>query len=226
MRSARARCVTPARPVAAPQTAVSASGEIGPCRPRRSRAPRPAGSRWPRRGSATRGTPCRRCGRFAAPWPAPACCRSTRSTCCSGPTTCRCSPGWVPTTPACSRRAVGAASRAGWWSTGPTSRPSCRSTCGRVMQHRMRALPRPAGTSGGACRSGRSWSTSLLAEIAERGASTAPRPRRRAAPRQGALGLELVGHQEGARVPLHGRRARRRRPQQPVRAPSTTCPSG
>ena len=29
------------------------------------------------------------------------CCRSTRSTCCSVLTTCRCSPGWVPTTPTC-----------------------------------------------------------------------------------------------------------------------------
>ena len=74
---------------------------------------------------------CRRCGRSPAPSPAPRCSRSTRSTCCSGPTTCRCSPGWAPTTPTC---CAGPPSgrRGGWWSTGRTSRPSCRSSCGRT----------------------------------------------------------------------------------------------
>ena len=44
-----------------------------------------------------------------------------------------------------------------------------------------------------------------------------PRPRRRPAARQGALGLELVGHPQGPRLPLPGRRRGHRRPQQPVR---------
>ena len=121
------------------------------------RAHRPAGSRWPRRASATRGTPSRRCARFAAPWPVRRSCRSTRSTCCSARTTCRCSPGWVPTTSSCCagprRRRRGAS-----WSTGRTSRRSCRSTCGRTCGTGCAATA-TRGTSGWGCPSAASWST-------------------------------------------------------------------
>ena len=57
----------------------------------------------------------------------------------------------------------------------------------------------------------------LMAEIAGPRRLHRPRPRRRAAARQGALGLELVGDPARPRLPLHGRRGGDRRAQQPVR---------
>ena len=56
---------------------------------------RPGGSRSRRRGSPTSGTCCRPCACSSARWRAPDCSRSTRSTCCSGRTTCRSTPGWL-----------------------------------------------------------------------------------------------------------------------------------
>ena len=144
---------------------------------------------------------------FAARWRASGCSRSTRSTCCSARTTCRCSPGWVPTTSTCCA-APPSGGRAGWSSTGRTSRRSCRSSSGRYMQHRMRHYR----------ERGHDWvgirhDDALVSSRARRGprawAVDGPRPRRRAAADAGPLGLELVRDQEGARVPLRRRRARR-----------------
>ena len=75
-----------------------------------------------------------------------------------------------------------------------------------------------AGTVGGGRGSDPSWSTAAGRGRATAAPSTARDLDDGAAARQGALGLELVGDQEGARLPLHRRRPRRRRPQQPVRA--------
>ena len=85
-----------------------------------------------------------------------------------------------------------------------------------AMQHRMRhyrehghdwVAHRPRASAGRRCspRSGPR-------------AGDGPRPRRRAAARSRALGLELVGDQEGAGVPVRRRRAGGGRAQLPVRA--------
>ena len=116
------------------------------------------------------------------------------------------------------RRASEVAAAARWSSTWPTSRPSCRSTLWPVMQHRMAALPRRSSQVVGhglhrradrepAGRDRRPWCLDRA------------RPRRRAAAREGALGVELVDHPPGARLHVHGRRRGDRRPQQPVRDP-------
>ena len=96
-----------------------------------------------------------------------------------------------------------------------------------VMQHRM-ATYRP--------KQGKWWRgvpdeviEVLLAEIADRGASTARElehtiERRPAA--QGPLGLELVRGAQGAGLPLHGRRRRDRRAHQPVRGALRPARSG
>ena len=85
-----------------------------------------------------------------------------------------------------------------------------------VMQHRMDHYRAQRGK----------WNTMVeRPELEAVGAGRGPRargqhrpgPRRRAAPRQGAVGLELVGHPQGARLPLHVRRPRDRRAQLPVR---------
>ncbi len=115
------------------------------------------------------------------------------------------------------RRASEQPPRARSWSTGPTWPPSCRSSCGRTCGTGC-APTRQRGHDWDAVRHRPELVDSLLAEVRERGPSHAARPRRRAAPREGALGLELVGHQEGAGVPLRRRPARRRRPQPALRA--------
>ena len=79
---------SPTRRPADPRVAVPGPG--APDRAGRPGLPRPAARRR------------RRCAPSRAPWTAPACSRSTRSTCSSAPTTCRSTPGWVPTTSTCS----------------------------------------------------------------------------------------------------------------------------
>ena len=188
-------------------------------------ARRPAGSRWPPRGSRTPGTPRRRCARSTARSRAPACCRSTRSTCSSARTTCRCSRGWAPTTPSCC--------------TGPRRSPPRRLVeywahvqafmpvdLWPVMQHRMASYR---------AKQGKWWRGRR--RRGDRGAAGRGRRARRRRPpassststpgrAQGALGLELVGGAQGPGLPLHGRRRGDRRTDQPVRGASTTCPSG
>ena len=87
-----------------------------------------------------------------------------------------------------------------------------------VMRHRMEQLPRRARQVGR--RRGVADElepTPARRDRATAGASTA-RDLDDGLPRaQGALGLELVGDPPGPRLPLHGRRPRHRRAQQPVR---------
>ena len=88
-----------------------------------------------------------------------------------------------------------AASRAGWSSTGRTSRRCMPVELWPVMQHRMDVLPRPEGQVVAA----RSTTTSLEPACSPRSPTAVPRTARDlddgAAARQGALGLELVGDQ-------------------------------
>ena len=85
------------------------------------------------------------------------------------------------------------------------------------MRHRMRAYE-ARGHEWQAIRHKPELVDSLVAEVTERGAVHVARPRRRAAAQEGALGLELVGHQEGHGVPLRLGPARGRRAQQRLRA--------
>ena len=209
----------------APALAVRVGGPVRFGRPcARSPRPRPVGSRWRPRASSTRPTSRRRCAPWRARSAAPACSRSTRSTCSSGPTTCRSTPGWVPTTSTscAARRRPG---RAGWWSTGPTSRRYMPVDLWPVMRHRM-ARYRDGGTSGGAASSPSELTDSLLARDRRPRRLDGPRPRRRPAAGEGALGLELVDHPARPRLPVHGRRRRDRRPQQPVRDPLRPARAG
>ena len=95
-----------------------------------------------------------------------------------------------------------------------------------VMQHRMEHYRDQRGkwwrlTSTRRAESRRCSPRSASAGRPRPATSTTACPRR-----QEQLGLELVGRPQGARLPLRRRRARDRRPQQPVRGASTTCPSG
>ena len=87
-------------------------------------------------------------------------------------------------------------------------------------------LPRQARQVGVRGRQTPSSRPSLLAEVRDRGASTArdlddglPRAKEQ-------LGLELVGDPQGARLPLHVRPGRDRRPQLPVRGPLRPARAG
>ena len=61
--------------------------------------------------------------------------------------------------------------RAGWWSTGRTSRPSCPSTCGRTCSTGC-AAPRPRATSGWASPTATSWSRRCSRSSPSRAAAT------------------------------------------------------
>ena len=88
----------------------------------------------------------------------------------SAPTTCRSTRGWVPTTGiCCAARRNGA--RAGWSSTGRTSRPSCPSTCGRRAEHRMDGYREQRGKWG--FTADPALEPGVLAAVRERGPVTA-----------------------------------------------------
>ena len=163
------------------------------CRLSRCPGRRRAASPWSPRGSATLATRRRRCAPSRARSHAPACSRSTRSTCCSGPTTCRCSRGWVPTTPSMLQAGLGAASRAGWSSTGPTSQAFMPVDLWPVMQHRMAGY-RERGARVDAWLKANRATDRLAAR--PRCATTEPRPHATSTTAlpaaEGRLGLELV----------------------------------
>ena len=179
---------------------------------------RRVGSRWPRRASSTGATSCRRCAPSSARWSAPACSRSTPSTCCSAPTTCRCTPGWGRTTTTLLDRAQQSRARSPrrmveYWAHVQALMPV---DLWPVMQHRM-AEHRARRGKWGFVAEAPDLEANLLAEVRDRGRLHRPGPRRRAAPQPGALGVELVEHPTGPRLPLHRRRPGHRGPQQPVR---------
>ena len=135
----------------------------------------------------------RRCAPSSARSSAPACSRSTRSTCSSARTTCRCTPGWAPTTSDLldagvpgqePRRLVGVLG----------ARPGA--DAGRAVA--ADAAPdglatAPSGASGGCGSDARLEQRVLTAEIARPRRVTARDLDDGAAARQGELGLELVG---------------------------------
>ena len=132
---------------------------------------RHGGSRWPRRASWTARTTSRRCGPWRGPSSAPACSRSTRSTCCSGRTSCRCTPGWGPTTSTCSPGASARKPRrlVEYWAHVQALMPV---ELWPVMRHRMESYRTQKHKWWGTEVSDE-LVTNLMAEIADRGACTA-----------------------------------------------------
>ena len=127
--------------------------------------------------------------------------------------------GWAPTTPACCDRAAERRPRrlVEYWAHVAAFMPV---ELWPHMRHRMAPAYREPGARVGRARRQRPELVDVAAAPRSQNAGpvTARDARRRAAAQQGALGLELVGDQAGARVPLLRRRARRRRPQRRLRA--------
>ncbi len=176
---------------------------------------------------ATRATPCRRCAPSSARWSAPACSRSTRSTCCSAPTTCRCTPGWGRTTSTlltAPRPERAAAADGGVLGARPGVHAG-RPVAGDAAPDGRATAPRRG--KWGCVAEAPDLEADLLAEVRDRGAVDRPRPRRRPAPQPRSTGAGTGRTtRRRARLPLHRRRAGDRGPQPASSSCSTTCPSG
>ena len=95
---------------------------------------------------------------------------------------------------------------------------------------RWRMAARARARPGAACAGSPQEQPELVAWVLRRGGRPGPADRRRdrarRAPGDRQLGLELVGGQAGAGVPVLGRRGDRRRAHAPPSPAATTCPSG